>query len=271
MAAGRRGGGVEGVVNDLALFAGAGGGLLASRLLGWRTVGYVESNDFRQRLLRQRIDDGFLDDAPLFGDIRTFLSEGYAASYSGMVDVVSAGFPCQAFSQAAAGRNDPDKNLWPETAEAIRVVGPGYVLLENSPRIASRGYLGTVLRDLAILGFDARWDVFSAAEVGADHIRQRWWMVGYSNRNSESIGAEHDEASGLPSPAADSACWRTNGAVRTIGGTQAMEGGRHPWSVQPGVDRVANGISDQLERLAALGDAQVPAVAVRAWNELTKC
>lgn len=238
-------------------------------MLGWKTVGYVEQNEFRQRVLRQRINDGILHNAPIFCDINTFLGDGYAEAYSGMVDILTAGFPCQAFSQAAAGRNDPSKNLWPQTAEVIRVVRPRYVLLENSPRLASRGYLGTVLRDLAVFRFDAWWDVFSAAEVGADHIRQRWWLVGHAHGDCESTGAEHDEAPRMPSTVADAAGGRPLCSEWSNGVSQAVERSRGPWSLQPGMDRVANGLPDQLDRLAALGDAQVPAVVVRAWQSLT--
>ena len=86
-------------MRELSLFSGAGGGLIASYVLGWRSIGYVEYNEYCQRVIRQRIQDGILPDAPIFGDINTFLSEGYASAYQGMVDIVTAGFPCQPFSQ----------------------------------------------------------------------------------------------------------------------------------------------------------------------------
>lgn len=80
-------------LKELSLFSGAGGGLLAGRLLGWRTIGYVEFNDYCQRVIQQRIADGFLDDAPIFGDVREFKKGGYAEAYAGYVDVISGGFP----------------------------------------------------------------------------------------------------------------------------------------------------------------------------------
>ena len=87
-------------MNELSLFSGAGGGLLGTMLLGFRPIGYVEWDDYCQRVLAARIRDGFLSDAPIFGDIKTFISDGYAASYTGLVDVITAGFPCQPFSVA---------------------------------------------------------------------------------------------------------------------------------------------------------------------------
>lgn len=128
-------------MRELSLFSGAGGGLLASKyLLGWRTIGYVEFDDYCQRVLAQRIRDGLLDEAPIFGDIRSFIREGYAGAYQGMVDVVSAGFPCQPFSVAGKrkGRDD-DRNMWPATFATIRIIRPRYVFLENVPGLLSAG------------------------------------------------------------------------------------------------------------------------------------
>lgn len=78
------------IMRELSLFSGAGGGLLASKhLLGWTTVGYVEIEEYPQKVVAQRIKDGLLDAAPIFGDIKRFISEGYAESYKGMVDGVA--------------------------------------------------------------------------------------------------------------------------------------------------------------------------------------
>lgn len=106
-------------MKELSLFSGAGGGLLATHhLLGWETVGYVEFNEYCQKVIAQRIKDGLLDNAPIFGDIRAFVSEGYAASYTGMVDVVSGGVPCQDISSAGGGKELMGRDLecghiWP--------------------------------------------------------------------------------------------------------------------------------------------------------------
>src|SRR3990172_13273064 len=84
-------------VNELALFAGAGGGLLASKwLLGWRTVCYVEWETYAVEVLKARIRDGWLDDAPIWDD--AFTLDG--RPWRGCVDIVTAGFPCQPFSIA---------------------------------------------------------------------------------------------------------------------------------------------------------------------------
>lgn len=193
-------------MNELSLFTGAGGGLLGTKLLGFNNIGYVEFNDYCQRIIQQRIKDGILDEAPIFGDIRTFISEGYAGSYQGMADIVTAGFPCPAFSVAGKRLGEHDeRNMWPETLECIRIIKPKYAYLENVPGLLSSGcsndagwkeseslddwanrfvgYFGTILRDLAESGFDVRWRVLSAAEMGAPHKRDRVWIVAHNNGN----------------------------------------------------------------------------------------
>jgi len=66
--------------------------------------------------------------------------------------------------------------MWGEMARIIREVQPRFVFVENSPMLTSRG-LGRVLGDLATMGFDARWGVLAAADVGANHQRDRIWIV----------------------------------------------------------------------------------------------
>lgn len=113
---------------ELSLFSGAGGGLLGTKLLGWRPVCYVEKDPYCQRVLQARIRDGYLDDAPIWDDINTFDGR----RWRGCVDIVTAGFPCQPFSMAGRRKGDSDeRNLWPDTVRVIREVGPRVVLLEN--------------------------------------------------------------------------------------------------------------------------------------------
>ena len=179
-------------MNHLSLFTGAGGGELAFKYLIpeiKRTVGYVEFENYCQKVIRQRIKDGLLDAAPIFGDIRKFISEGYAEAYKGMVDVISAGFPCQEFS--VAGKRKADKgsrNMWPGTIEVIRIVKPEIVYLENVPGLLSASsevdgitkrsvpYYGTILRELAEAGYNAKWTCLSAQAIGARHKRNRLWI-----------------------------------------------------------------------------------------------
>lgn len=177
-------------MRELSLFSGGGGGLLATRwLLGWQTIGYVEINDYCQRIIQQRIRDGLLDEAPIFGDIRAFIDQGYAERYRGMVDVITAGFPCQPFSVSGKRKGkDDNRNMWPQTIECIRMVRPKYTFLENVPGLLTSGYIGTVLGDLAESGYDCRWRCLSAAELGAPHQRKRLWIIAYTHQFDDNDG-----------------------------------------------------------------------------------
>ena len=148
-------------MDELSLFSGAGGGLLGSKLLGWRCKGYVEFNEYCQKVIKQRIADGILDEAPIFGDIRTFINEGYAESYKGMVDILTGGFPCQPFSVAGKGLGvDDPRNMWPATRDCISIIQPRFAFLENVPGILTHGYIQRIFGDLAELGYDCRWKPF---------------------------------------------------------------------------------------------------------------
>jgi site-specific DNA-cytosine methylase len=161
-------------MRELALFAGAGGGILGGKLLGWRTVCAVEYEPYARDVLVARQNDGSLEPFPIWDDVRTFNGK----PWRGAVDVVSGGFPCQDISSAGkgAGLDGARSGLWREMARIIDEVRPRYVFVENSPMLTSRG-LGVVLGDLAAMGFDARWGVLGADDAGAPHRRKRIWIV----------------------------------------------------------------------------------------------
>jgi len=163
-------------VNELALFAGAGGGILGGHLLGWRTVCAVEWEPYPASVLCARQNDGFLPTFPVWDDVQTFDGK----PWRGIVDVVSGGFPCQDISAAGKGEGiDGERSgMWREMARIIHEVRPRFVFVENSPMLTSRG-LGRVLGDLASMGFDAKWGVLGAADVSAPHQRDRIWIAGW--------------------------------------------------------------------------------------------
>ena len=291
-------------MKELSLFSGAGGGVLGTQLLGWETIGYVEYNEYCQRVIRQRIEDGCLDNAPIFSDVNAFISEGYADAYKGMVGVISAGFPCQPFSVAGkkAAEDDP-RNCWPQTLNIIRRVRPRYCLLENVGGLLSRKhrYFETILKDLAESGYDAWWKVISAAEVGGPHKRDRLWIVAHSNssRKLQSEGSKQDKwrwagygsqalADSNPGyigqkeevrsrrytsepsgeDATDTSSERLEGRELPIGEEEAYTttGSTCWWDTEPRVGRVADGVAHRVDRLKALGNGQVPAVAATAFK-----
>lgn len=164
-------------MNELALFAGAGGGILGGSILGWRTVCAVEYDPNARGMLLARQCDGCLPRFPIWDDVRTF--DGHP--WRGHVDVVSGGFPCQDISAAGkgAGITGERSGLWREMARIVGEVRPRFVWVENSPMLVKRG-LALVLGDLAALGYDARWGVVGADDAGFPHHRKRMWLVGKS-------------------------------------------------------------------------------------------
>jgi len=273
-------------MRELSLFSGAGGGLLGTKhLLGWECVGYVEIEKYPQEVLKARIRDGYLDPAPIFGDIRKFISEGYAAAYQGMVDVVTGGFPCQDISAAGkgAGITGERSGLWKSMAEVVRQVRPRYVFVENSPMLTIRG-LGTVLGDLAAMGFDAEWGVLSAENAGAVHLRARCWVMANSQGErcrkerkfqhtkppkwiTGSSQTDSDSASELPR-------YGNLDDVQVLGDVEesresisAIRCGDW-WAIEPTVGRVADGVAHRVDRLKAIGNGQVSSVVRLAWEVL---
>jgi len=174
-------------LTELSLFSGTGGGLLATQhLLGWRTVCYVEWNEYAVEVIKARIRDGYLDDAPIWDDAFTFDGRPWA----GLVDVVTAGFPCQPFSLAGKGLAENDaRNGWSAVIRILREVRPQYALLENVPGLISKPYFRRILGDLAEAGFDIEQDCISAQEMGANHKRERLWLIAHTNGGSRWLPA----------------------------------------------------------------------------------
>lgn len=233
----------DGVLRELALFAGAGGGILGGRLLGWRTICAVEFDTYAASVLVARQNDGCLEPFPVWDDVRTF--DGHP--WRGRVDIVSGGFPCQDISIAGRGKgiNGERSGLWREMARIIREVRPSFVFVENSPALVFRG-LDVVLGDLAAMGYDARWGVLGAIHAGAPHQRERLWIVANT----------------------DSAQRKRRGAPVGIPAEHANAGGAGWWTSEPAVDRMAHGVAHRVGQLKALGNGQVPSVAALAWNTL---
>lgn len=162
-------------MNGLGLCAGVGGLELGIGLAvpGYRGVGYVERESFAQAVLVARMEEEALAPAPIWDDLETFDGR----PFRGVVDLVSAGFPCQPFSVAGRGDGLEDERwVWPELERILREVRPRWVFLENVPGLVRHG-LWAVVRDLAALGYDAEWDLFSAGAIGAPHRRERFFLL----------------------------------------------------------------------------------------------
>lgn len=293
-------------MNELALFAGAGGGVLGGQLLGWRTVCAVECNAYAASVLCARQNDSLLPPFPIWDDVCTFDGR----PWRGIVDVVSGGFPCQDISPAGKGEGITGERsgLWKEFARIICDVQPRFAFVENSPVLTSRG-LGTVLGDLAALGYDAKWGVLGAADVGAPHKRDRIWIVAYAaqylrdegraqsagqQREARLTDGSYDVANSESVSGGARLCqngternWHqschpcrhvSNAAIKGL--EERIWSGSRPaqpaiierdwWATEPDVGRVANGVAARVDRLTAIGNGQVPQCAATAWRLLCR-
>jgi DNA (cytosine-5)-methyltransferase 1 len=270
-------------MNELHLFAGAGGGILGGMLLGHTTVCAVEIEPYCRKVLLQRQHDGILPRFPIWDDVRTFDGK----PWRGLVDVVCGGFPCQDISAAGkgAGIDGERSGLWSHMARIIGEIRPRFAFVENSPMLVSRG-LGRVLGDLAEMGYDSRWGVVSAADAGAPHLRERIWILAMSNpdseigRGSQGLFGHGNDAERLCAEVADAASERQPEpweyghasnckASREREANHADDDGQW-WATEPNVGRVAHGVAARVDRLKAIGNGQVPQVAALAWRILTE-
>jgi len=288
-------------LNELALFAGAGGGILGGKLLGWRTVCAVEWEPYPASVLCARQNDGLLPPFPIWDDVQTFDGK----PWRGIVDVVSGGFPCQDISAAGkgAGIDGERSGMWREMARIIHEVRPRFVFVENSPMLTSRG-LGTVLGDLASMGFDARWGVLGADDIGANHQRDRIWIAARNVANTKSIRnrrntrkfQEKDEQQTqerqkkwVQQPDYASEIFFDRKEI-TNATSERLEGRRQIreqeisrlrssgaygqndswWASEPSVGRVVDGVAARMDRLKAIGNGQVPLCAATAWRILNQ-
>ncbi|HET9087151.1 MAG TPA: DNA cytosine methyltransferase [Acidobacteriaceae bacterium] len=153
------------------LFAGIGGFDLGFERAGFEIAWQVEIDPYCRKVLERHFPH-----AKRFPDVREVGKHNLQP-----VDVLCGGFPCQDISNAGkrAGIDGERSGLWGEYARIIGELRPRYVVVENVAALLGRG-MGRVLGDLAALGYDAEWEIISAADVGAPHLRERVWIVAYA-------------------------------------------------------------------------------------------
>ena len=241
-------------MNELALFAGAGGGILGGKLLGWRTVCAVEWEPYPASVLCARQNDKILAPFPIWDDVRTFDGK----PWRGIVDVVSGGFPCQDISAAGggAGLDGERSGLWVEMARIICEIRPKFVFVENSPILTSRG-LGIVLGDLAKMGFDARWGVIGAKAFAGPLSRERIWIVACKPSEVRRIPTQIQQKTNIKSNLWDAREFTTIlDLCKSWGDSES------------GLVSLGDGMAEWVGGVEALGNGQIPIVAATAFKLL---
>ena len=246
-------------MNELALFAGAGGGILGGKLLGWRTICAVEIEAYPASVLMQRQNEGILEPFPVWDDVCTFDGK----PWKGIVDVVSGGFPCQDISPVATtkrkGLDGEKSGLWFQFARIIGEVRPKFVFVENSSRLITNG-LSRILGSLAEMGYDAEWCVLGASDCGGSHERQRTWIVARDPAMCRRYrGVKQLEL-------------KMEKYYESLSVVSALS--IFPRNVEdlpvPRIYGERHGVADRVDRSKAVGNGQVPIVAATAWSLLSK-
>lgn len=268
-------------MNGLDLFSGIGG--IALALKEWvRPVAYCEIDRYAQAVLLSRMADGRLPRGPIWDDVTSLRG----AMLPG-VDIIYGGFPCQDISAAGlgAGLGGERSGLFQHIARLVSETNPRFVFLENVPAIRTRGLNG-VCQTFTELGYDCRWTIVSAKEVGAPHLRKRWFMLAGNNL----LRGQDKPGDFCKKTGAKSKGWNESRSIcktlaHTTGEGLPIIQGRAPWSeitgrralagsgwwdTEPDVGRVADGISQRVDRLRGLGNSVVPLQAKTAFERLMR-
>ena len=155
------------------LFSGIGGFELGLEraILGAETIWQVEQNTFCQKVLAKHWPD-----AKIYNDVRNITKDNVEP-----IDILCGGFPCQDISLAGKGKglHGEKSGLWWEMLRIISELRPSIVVMENVAAVLIRGGC-EVIGSLAEIGYCTEWTVISAREMGAPHLRRRWFLVGYT-------------------------------------------------------------------------------------------
>ena len=230
-------------LQHLDLFSGIGGFSLGLESAGLaETVAFCDIDNFCQKVLKKHWPE-----VPIFSDIKELTYEKLKANGINNIDIITGGYPCQPFSVAGRKKGEEDpRHVWPEYFRIIKELRPTWVIGENVGGHIKLG-LDTVLENLESEGYSARTFSISAASIGANHKRERVWILANSkssNRDEYEINKEH----GKPE------------AQKIFGNRSCLSGVSSRWEVEPDVGRVADGLPDTMDRLKSLGNSVVPQI-----------
>ena len=253
-------------MKHLDLFSGIGGFALAARWAGMDTVGFCEIEEYPRKVLEKNFPG-----VPIHKDIR----ELNGSEYEG-IDLITGGYPCQPFSTAGKRKgHEDDRHLWPEMLRIVTQARPTWIVAENVTGHITMG-LDQVLSDLENEGYASRTIVIPACGVGAEHRRDRVWILANSGgrRLSGEGKGEVEQSRGAEAICTSKAMADTeSGNVRRrdsfkverqrkeSGESGCTDGGS--WALEPRVGRVVDGLPHRMDRIRGLGNAIIPQIAYR--------
>jgi len=278
------------MLRHLDLFSGLGGFSLGLEATGgFETVAFCDIEKFSRKVLKKHWPN-----VKQYKDIKELTYEQIKEDTLAPIDIVTGGYPCQPFSVAGSQRGEKDKrHLWPDMFRIVKECKPTWVIGENVSGHIKLG-LDTVLQDLESEGYSVRAFSISASSIGANHQRERVWIVAHSNLentrqhgrriestwDTESIGPrtfEETERSSNSNKVNGSSEGASVVGESSDTNSQGLQGRRSEqqlrkdeterptswdswWESEPSVGRVANGIPHRVDRLKGLGNSLVPAI-----------
>jgi len=278
------------MLRHLDLFSGLGGFSLGLEATGgFETVAFCDIEKFSRKVLKKHWPN-----VKQYKDIKELTYEQIKEDTLAPIDIITGGYPCQPFSVAGSQRGEKDKrHLWPEMFRLVKECKPTWVIGENVSGHIKLG-LDTVLQDLESEGYSVRAFSISASSIGANHQRERVWIVAHSNLentrqhgrriestwDTESIGprtfeetersSNSNKVNGSSEGASlvgESSDTNSQGLQRRRSEQQLRENETERptswdswWESEPSVGRVANGIPHRVDRLKGLGNSLVPAI-----------
>jgi len=155
--------------NHLDLFSGIGGFALAAKWAGFNTKAFCEIDPFCKKVLEKNFPNTII-----FNDIKTL-------QYTSEINLVTAGFPCQPFSQAGSKKGtDDSRYLWKELLKVITNVKAEFVILENVSGLIKME-LDNIITNLEREDYQTESFIIPACATNAPHRRDRIWIIAYSN------------------------------------------------------------------------------------------
>ena len=271
-------------LNVLDLFSGIGGFSLGLEATGgFETKAFCELDKYCKSVLKKHWPD-----TRQYDDIKELTYDKLRSDGIDTIDIITGGYPCQPFSVAGKQKGTEDKrHLWPEYFRLVKECRPTWVIGENVSGHIKLG-LDQVIEDLESEGYATRTFSISASSIGANHQRERIWIIANSNSNGllkddSNIRPQSTESIGKDSgsirkdiPREQHMANSNSGSEETLNqervlGEQNTEGEteRYPdgslqihgqWNIEPNVGRVADGIPSRVDRLKSLGNSLVPQI-----------
>lgn len=234
-------------LTHLSLFSGIGGLDLAAEWAGFKTIGQCEWGEYQTKVLEKHWPN-----VPRWKNIKTLTGESfYERTGLQTIDLISGGFPCQPFSVSGKRRGKKDdRYLWPEMFRIIKELRPTWIVGENVAGIVNMA-LDTVLSDLEDEKYSCTSFIIPACSVNAPHKRNRVAIVAYNDSRRCGKNRKFKSVEGIQGEKKDY-------SLQTEKFCSHPYESRTKWDVEPRMDRVVHGVSNQVDRLKCLGNAVVP-------------